>query len=89
MFSRLWKWLAAAGGAVITVLIIALNWTRRQRDKAEEHADRQKERADTAETRIKQRDRVRQADKDAKRKGEQDVEKAVDRARSGRRDHFE
>lgn len=62
---------------------------RHQRDSARDKAKSQRRRADTAEARLEQRDKANQADK-AGRDGTEEIrDKARQRAKSGKRDHFE
>lgn len=82
MIASLKAWFLGVTAAILAGLIIALRVVTNQRDEAEQ-------RANTIKERIKQRDRVIQADQKAKQEGETHVEKAVERARSGSRDHFE
>lgn len=87
--SRLWRWLSIAMGLLVTLLTALLRLTAHQKKAAYERAAHQERRADTAEARIKQRQRADEASQTAKQEGDRRVEEAVDRARTGRRDHFE
>ena len=85
---RFWGWIAAGAGAVIMALLAAMQFVARQRDKAQAKAEQEERRADTAEARIEQRQRADEASQQSKEQGDDDVRKATDRARSGKRDHF-
>lgn len=86
--SRVWQIIAAALGLTVAVLTLVLQGTQRQRDNANQRADRQARRADTAEQRIKQRQAADTASAEAREEGERHVEQVRTEARSGRRDHF-
>lgn len=89
ILGRIWKYLAAAGAGIAAGLWFLLQLTQRQRDRARLQAERQKRRAATAEQRIDQRRQADQASRQAKEEGDANVQEAIDRARTGRRDHFE
>ena len=84
----IYRWAAKILAGLAAVLLVWLNVTQRQRDKAQEKADRQERRADTAEARIDQRQRADSASKAAKETGDERVEEARSKARTGNRDHF-
>jgi len=77
---------AAAAAAIFGALFACSN---RQREKAEDRADRQERRAESGEVRIEQRRRADEASRKAKEEGDERVSEVRDEARSGRRDHFE
>lgn len=89
IFGRLKVWALAAVGILAGVLYALLGITKRQRDKAREESERQERRAETAEARNQQRQQADKASQTAKEEGDKRVQEAVDRARTGRRDHFE
>lgn len=89
MWAQLRLWVAAAGAAVFAVLAGLLHLRTTQRDRARAEAGRERERAQASEAATAQRRRADDASNAAKTKGDHDVKEAVDRARSGVRDHFE
>ncbi len=89
MFSQIKAWIAAAVAGVIGVLAALLKITQIQRDNARREAEIAKQQAETLEARIKQRQAAEEASAKAKAEGDKLVQEAVERARSGRRDHFE
>lgn len=89
MLSRLWQIVAGAAAGLTAILYGMLKWTQHQRAKAEAKAAAQTQRANTAEERIDQRTRADDASRTAKEEGDKHVEQALERARTGRRDHFE
>lgn len=89
MFSGVKAWLYGAAGLVLAGLLAALKIVGIQRDRARESAKTEAARADTAEKRIEQRQKADAASSTAKEEGEKHVQEAVDRARGGKRDHFE
>lgn len=89
MLSKLWQWLAAMLGVIAAYALVLLKVRERQLDDARDDAKESEQRADTAETRIEQRDKANEANAQAKEEGDRHVQEAVDRARSGSRDHFE
>lgn len=89
MFSGIKAWLYGAVGLVIAGLVAALKIVGLQRDNAKRKAEAEATRADTAEKRIEQRQKADTASSAAKEEGEKNVQEAVDRARTGKRDHFE
>lgn len=84
----IYRWAAKILAGLAAVLMVWLNVTQRQRDKAQEKAEKQERRADTAEARIEQRQQADSASKAAKETGDARVEEARDNARTGNRDHF-
>lgn len=60
-----------------------------KRNEEAYRASREKRRADAAESRIQHYRAAEEASRQAKQEGDHRVQEAVDRARSGRRDHFE
>lgn len=84
----IYRWAAKILAGLSAVLLVWLNVTQRQRDTAEEKAEIQKRRADTAEERIGQRQKADSASKAAKETGDERVEEARSKARTGDRDHF-
>lgn len=89
MFSGIKAWLYGAVGLLIAALVAALKIVGLQRDNAKRKAEAEATRADTAEKRIEQRQKADTASSTAKEEGEKNVQEAVDRARTGKRDHFE
>lgn len=89
MFSGIKTWLYGAVGLVIAGLVAALKIVGLQRDNAKRKSEAEATRADTAEKRIEQRHKADTASSTAKEEGEKNVQEAVDRARTGKRDHFE
>lgn len=87
--SKLWQIVAGAMGAIITGLLVVLNVTQRQKDKAEQKAGVQERRADSAEARIDQREKADDASQKAKEEGDERVEEVRKQAGSGKRDFFE
>lgn len=84
----IYRWAAKILAGLSAVLLVWLNVTQRQRDKAQDKADKQQRRADTADQRIEQRQQADSASKAAKEQGDEAVEQARDKARTGDRDHF-
>ena len=84
----IYRWAAKILAGLVAVLLVWLNATQRQRDKAEEKAQNQERRADTAEARIDQRHKADEVSQTAKETGDARVEESRDKARTGSRDHF-
>jgi len=76
-------------GALSGALYFALRVVSAQKRSAQERAEQAEHRAETAEARTKQQQKAEAANQQAKIEGEEHVEKAVERARSGDRRHFE
>lgn len=74
---------------LIGVLYIAVRIVSGQKQAAQHRADQAERKAENAEARIVQRQKAEAANQQAKVTGEENVEKAVERARSGDRRHFE
>ena len=89
MITKIQQWAMAILGGVIAVMYVLLQVSRRQRDNARNEAQKQAQRADSAEARAAQRRRADEASQQAKVKGEERVQETIGRARSGDRSHFE
>lgn len=87
--NTLWKWVSGLLGLALALMVAAFKLVSHQKARAEGRADSEQTRADSAEARIDQRDRAEQASTEAKQEGERRIEEAVERAGTGRRDHFE
>jgi len=75
--------------ALSGVLYVALQIVSGQKRSAQERAEQAERHAETAEARAKQQRKAEAVNQQAKIEGEEHVEKAVERARSGDRRHFE
>ena len=88
-WSKIKSYVVIILGALTGVLYVALRVVARQKRSAQERAEQAERRAETAEARARQQHKAEAANQQAKIEGEEHVEKAVERARSGDRRHFE
>lgn len=89
IWSKIKSYLVIILSAMIGALYVALKIVAGQKRAAQERAEQAEHRADTAEARVNQRQKAEAADKQARAEGEKHVEDAINRARSGKRDHFQ
>ena len=85
------NWIYKIGGMIgaAAVWLLYTLHLRRSRDRARDERDEHESRADSAERAVRSRDRADKAASRAKEEGDAELQDAVDRARDGRRDHFE
>ena len=85
------NWIYKIGGMIgaAAVWLLYTLHLRKSRERAREARDREAQRADSAEHVVDSRKRADDANEKAKENGDAEVQDAVDRARTGRRDHFE
>ena len=85
------NWIYKIGGMIgaAAVWLLYTLHLRRSRDRARDERDEHESRADSAEHVVDSRKRADDANEKAKENGDAELQDAVDRARAGRRDHFE
>ena len=87
-WSKVKSYAVAILGALLGVMYVALRVVAGQKRAAQERAEQAERRAETAEARARLQQKAEAANQQAKIEGDKHVEEAVEKARSGNRDHF-